>query len=196
MKNKKLIALAAAGVLAVTAVAGGTIAYFTDTADATNVITMGHVDINLNETWNELDGLNVKPNAVLDKEPEITLAAGSENAYIRAKIDITGDLNDAEKAQLLAGINIQDDWTLSEGYYYFNNMFEKAEGGLKSAVLFTQVHIPEVWNNDQANKTFNIIVTAEAVQADNFTPRTNASGLIDGWYMSDGNPVTPSTYNA
>lgn len=197
MKNKKLVALAIAGILGVGAIAGGTLAYFTDSDSKINVITMGHVDIDLTETWDPEDGKNVKPNETIVKIPEIKLKDGSEDAFVRAKIEITGALNDVEKAELLKGIDIQDGWYLStDGYYYFNQMFEKASDGLKSATLFTQVHIPETWNNEQADKTFNIEVSAEGIQADNFEPTKDQNGNITGWFLSNGDPVDVKAYNA
>ena len=49
VKNKKMLALAFIGVLAVAGITGGTLAYFTDSKVAENTITMGDVDINLEE---------------------------------------------------------------------------------------------------------------------------------------------------
>lgn len=51
MKNKKkIVALLLVLVLAITSAVGATLAYFTDTEDATNVFTVGNVDITLKES--------------------------------------------------------------------------------------------------------------------------------------------------
>ena len=49
--------------------------------------------------------------------------------------------------------------------------------------------IPAEWGNEVADLTFEINVSAEAVQADNFTPETDEAGVINGW-----NDITPETY--
>ena len=47
-----------------------------------------------------------------------------------------------------------------------------------------------------ANRSISMDVTAEAIQADNFTPAMDEDGFITGWFMSDGTtPVTPDNYN-
>ena len=52
MKKKYALALAAAAMVGTLAV-GGTLAWFTDTETATNVVTMGNVDITLSENGGE-----------------------------------------------------------------------------------------------------------------------------------------------
>lgn len=56
MKNKKkLVSLVIVLALAVTSLVGGTLAYFTDTDDAKNVMTLGGVDIMQNEQQHTID---------------------------------------------------------------------------------------------------------------------------------------------
>mgnify|MGYP000454696148 CR=1 FL=1 len=66
--KKKLVTVCLVACMAVTAVAGGTLAYFTDEAKKDNTFTVGNVDITLNEdNW---DGENAKlvPHATIKKE--------------------------------------------------------------------------------------------------------------------------------
>ena len=49
MKNKKLKTLVASLALVGAIAVGATLAYFTDSQEAVNTITMGHVDIDLDE---------------------------------------------------------------------------------------------------------------------------------------------------
>ena len=51
--KKKIAALCITAVLALTAVAGASLAYFTDKDQATNVFTVGSVDIELHEEFAE-----------------------------------------------------------------------------------------------------------------------------------------------
>lgn len=61
--KKKILSLCLVLALAATAVVGGTLAYFTDTEKATNVMTIGNVEINIeertydhdNSTWKEFE---------------------------------------------------------------------------------------------------------------------------------------------
>ncbi len=50
MTKKKIVTLAIAAVIAVMAIAGASLAYFTDTKTAENTFTMGNVKITLDET--------------------------------------------------------------------------------------------------------------------------------------------------
>lgn len=97
--NKKLLAMFLVVVMAATAVIGGTLAYFTDTADQTNTFTVGKVDIKLDET--KVDGEQgertendqtfedkIVPGHVFDKDPMITVKEGSEDSYLFLDITI------------------------------------------------------------------------------------------------------------
>lgn len=206
MKNKKLIALAAAGVLALTGIIGGTVAYFTDTDDATNVITMGKVDVDLEEPgWEDPD--DVKPGDQYMKDPQITVAADSEDAYIRAKVTISLKTKDGKDVVDKNGnviqptaaelFEINDGWNPTadaDGYYYYNtklsgpstvNLFKIKKDAAGNEYT---VAIPSTWGNDYADTVLTIDIVAEGIQADNFTPEMNGS-LVTGW-----NGVTPETY--
>ena len=110
MNRKKLVALIMVVALALTTLIGGTLAYFTDTDDATNTFVMGNVDIELDEapvtynpkdyTWiadNEADRVDTNtyggdegllyPGAVLPKDPTVH-NVGLNDAYIRIKVTI------------------------------------------------------------------------------------------------------------
>ena len=83
--KKKIVALCLCVALAVVAIGGATLAYFTDTDAKTNTFTVGKVDITLNETFDAenaklLPGSQTK-NAV-PKEVKIALERGSEDAYV------------------------------------------------------------------------------------------------------------------
>lgn len=228
MKNKKLVA----GLVTVTLVAvlgvGATLAYFTDKEEATNVITMGHVDIELTEPNFDKDDTkpvkdniieNIVPGQTIDKDPTITLAEGSEDAYIRVKLDceFTNAENKTTKLypysinKLIPVLddenkNYNKDWVLSDdGYYYYQKVLDDAN---KSVKMFEEVIIPSEWGNDYADGTLKIVVNAEAIQKDNFIPEKNADEKIVAWYLrdaegnilndSEGNPklVTAEAYKA
>lgn len=199
MKNKKLITLVATVSLIALIGVGATLAYFTDKDETLNTITMGHVDIELDEPIfgqeNENHTIhNVVPNQSITKDPTITVKGDSESCYLRAKVEIGETLNDTQKEELLKGINIQEEnWVLgTDGYYYYQKKVEKT-GSDQTVVLFDKVVIPENWGNEIADKEFVINITAEAIQADNFTP-TETNGKITGWADSKGTPITAEEY--
>lgn len=188
MNKKKVWTLAASLTLAAVVGAGATLAYFTDNADTKNVLTMGHVDVELTEpnfdggTDNTITG--VMPGQTITKDPTITLASGSLDALIRVKLDVTGfeefDKDDGENqyvADVINGLNIDENkWQEVDGYYYYVGTLSD-ESGKNTAVLFDEVVIPTTWNNEVADMTFKINVSVEAVQADN---------LADDFIKTDG----------
>jgi len=91
MKKKVMTAVLAAA-LAGVALVGGTLAYFTDTDQATNTFTTGKVDITLKEDFTQdsklLPGIDVK------KEVYVTNNTGSETAYVRVHVAFPAVVDD------------------------------------------------------------------------------------------------------
>ena len=85
--KKKILALCLVVALAVTAVVGGSLAYFTDTDKAANTFTTGKVDITLNETFTQesklLPGKNI--------EKIVNVTNNEEDAYVRLHIAFPAD---------------------------------------------------------------------------------------------------------
>ncbi len=104
MKNKKkLVALLLVLVMAITSVAGATLAYFTDDDAKTNTFTVGDVNIHIDE-WMEdgeehveyedqklfpIDNSKITKNKIVQ-----TVNDGSESAYIRTFITCPKDMYD------------------------------------------------------------------------------------------------------
>ena len=104
--KKKVLAVALVVILAVTAVAGASLAYLTDTQTQINTFTSGNVDIKLEEykvrlgddgyiaetltewTSDDQNFGKMYPGQVITKNPTIT-NIGSEKAYVAAKITVT-----------------------------------------------------------------------------------------------------------
>lgn len=199
MNKKKLISAVLALVLLVTGVAA-TYAYFTDTKSQTNIITMGNVEIDLAEPKYELANpdftvRDITPGKVIEKDPTITLAATSNTAYVRAKIEVDGKITTLvgnHVDELIEGINFMDGWVLGEdGYYYYNTALTQEN---KTVLVFDKVTIPESWGNETNGMKFEINVTAEAIQAENFTPKTTNDGNIINWLNSKGEAVTVENF--
>lgn len=191
MRRKSILSLVVAVALVAVIGVGATLAYFTDSAEEKNVITTGHVEIDLEEpifhenTNGENKIENVVPNKEIVKDPTVIVKAGSEACYIRTKIEIVG-LEDLEgkNAELIDAITFSEGWVLSQdGYYYYQSPITKNAEQDQSIQFFEKVTIPAGWGNEVADKTIEINVSAEAVQADYFEPTTDADGVITGWPM-------------
>lgn len=196
MNKKKLGLLVLSLVLIATIGVGATLAYFTDADKATNTITMGHVDIDLDEpNYDPEDDddtvEDIVPGQVITKDPTITVAEDSQDAYIRAIITLSNNLTVDQAKELMAGITILDGWFLAEdGYYYYKDVVTAGD----EVVLFKEVKIPEKWGNEVADLTFTIDVSAEAIQAEGFEPTKDANGNITAWLYEDGEAITAETY--
>lgn len=97
--SKKGLAMLLSLVLVIGCVAGGTLAWLTDTTDpVTNTFTVGDIDLTLKETPYNADGTygtpaeNVEnsypliPGNSYKKDPVVEVAAGSEDCYLFVKI--------------------------------------------------------------------------------------------------------------
>ncbi len=200
MKKKVSIIVTAVSLVALIVV-GSTLAFFTSQGTVNNTITTGDVKITLTEPKFKDSGSqdgnviymhDITPGQSIVKDPTIT-NTGSHDAYIRCKLDITGlnfddnaDNEATRRNQLLKGIDISEsNWVLaSDGYYYYQSKLATN----KDVKFFENVKIPEEWDNAFASKSFSINVTAEAIQADNFTPHTT-NEKIDSWKYSNGSEV-------
>ena len=213
MNKKKILALCLIVCMLAIAVVGGTLAYFTDTAEATNTFTMGKVEIELDEP-NYTPGIDNKlkvfPGEIYAKDPTITIAADSEDCYLVATVTITKRANFhtlyandttgikqswglslAGKGKLVSGgiadytavpavengmsgtlLNDVVFLTYSEDVaadtitytFYFKNIHSEGQ----KEVLFTEVNIPSIIDNDDFDTDIAIDVKAYAIQAVGF----------------------------
>lgn len=117
--KKKIVALCLCIALAVVAIGGATLAYFTDTTPAVkNTFTVGNVDIDLTETTGS--SYTVIPGVNITKDPKVTVKADSATSYVFVKVEknnwndtmlsyTMGDgwtqlMNDSDPAAAVAGV--------------------------------------------------------------------------------------------
>jgi len=195
MKNKVVIALVAVA-LAALMIVGGTLAWFTDKDTATNVVTLGNINIELTETNPVPGGDPVKgiaydamPGAELAKDPTVT-NVGDNDAYVRLAVAIApvendpayAALSDADKdevdanlAALAEAIAYNKTAFTKVGNYFYYTANKGVLAPAATATLFDKVVLPGEWDNTMANIQFNIVVTAEAIQVDN-----NEAAIAEG----------------
>lgn len=192
--KKKLVAGGLVAALAATAIGGATLAYFTDEEKAVNTFTVGTVDITLTEDkWVESDAKLI-PGRVIDKNPTITLEAGSEDAYTFMKVQLSKDFVDLLTEYATAvGVtdpadygDVIDDWfvsevgpkvmsvNLTEGYVILGVMSPKSAGD--SVTYFDRVTVPTGVTKEMLSDkdNYTITVTGYAIQEEGFDTREEA----------------------
>ena len=167
--KKKIIAVCLIVALAATAVVGGTLAWFTDDEEATNTFTVGNVDITLTEPNWEGSGSNdapeVYPGEPLAKDPTVK-NDGANPCFVRIKVTGLDCLAPAGMITYKTDYvtdKLGDNWVDGgDGYFYYNQVLAV---GATTDALFDQIVIPTDLENGDAESEFNVVVTAEAVQA-------------------------------
>jgi predicted ribosomally synthesized peptide with SipW-like signal peptide len=191
-KKKAATLVVATGLIGAIGI-GSTLAYFTDSESASNVVTTGDVDISL--SYSELSFENFLPGDLIENGSVLTVEDHSADSYLRVSLDITGTEGaEAQTADFAALIEDQLNdygWVAGEGgYYYYQPDAGIAVPG--DYTIFDDVTIPVEWGNEYKNLSFYVTINAEAIQARNFTPYTTADGTIYAWYESEI-PVAPVT---
>lgn len=165
----KRIGILLFGIVAIVALlANGTLAYYTASEKATNVITSGNVDLEIHEKTIEgkdfpKDGVEVMPGDIVSKI--VTFEnTGNHPLYLRVKL--TKGVDDAElTAEECLDIDINaTDWTYKDGYYYYNTALKSDQ---ITTPLFTEVSINgKHVDNNYLGKMFSLNITAYAVQSE------------------------------
>ena len=171
-KTKKILMLVLCAALLVGASVMGTVAYLTDTDDATNTFTIGAVDIELKEyeladngysktetEVGELKDIKLIPGREIEKNPFITVGEDSEDCWLFVVVE--NGLGDAVTINWVEG-----DWVNIDGTNVWQYK-EAVEAGEKVDV-FPSITCSESLTNAQFEEieSKNIVITAYAVQAD------------------------------
>ena len=154
--------------------ASGTLAYYTATEQAHNVITSGGIDIALQEYADAGDALvpfedvdGVMPGMEVSKIVCVE-NTGASDAWVRVSVTKGIELaqaGDTEPDLDLLVLDIdEENWTEQDGYYYYNRALRPGE---TTEPLFTTVTFAETMGNEYQNSTAAIDVTADAVQTAN-----------------------------
>ena len=166
MNKKKILSLALVVCVAAILAIGGTLAYFTDYDQATNTFTVGDVDITLTEpAWDDEEHDDVYPGEALPKDPTVT-NDGDNPCFVRIGVAGLDCLQPAGmityETNYVAGA-LGDKWSLGDdGYFYYT---EPLEVGASTSALFQQIRMPIGLTNDADSVENDVVVTAQAVQA-------------------------------
>ena len=159
VSSRAFIALLAL-VLVIGCVAGGTVAWLVAKTDTVvNTFTYGNINIDLTETT----GTNYKviPGTVIEKDPKVTVKAGSEACYLFVKV---------EKVGMFTGMSyeIADDWTELESGVYYRQVGSVTADTSFEIIKNNKITVSETLTKENiptANPTLKI--TAYAVQQEN-----------------------------
>ena len=218
MKKFKALLVVACALLLVAASVFGTMAYLTSTDTVTNTFTVGKVNIKLDEASVNTDGSLVEgaarvkansykllPGHTYHKDPTVTVEAGSEDSYVRMKVEVknidqlkavftdasyygtngvfllqklVGDWDNAK----WASVGYEQSADGKTGTYEFR--YYQKTGPATLEPLFTTITIPGSVDAAGLEKLGNvqIKITGEAIQADGFTDANAA------WNAFTANP--------
>lgn len=177
------------------AIAGwGTVAFFSSSDRAHNVITTGSVSIQLVETMKTDDGTEVPfpPDGLRGQMPGTSVSkivrvknTGAE-AWIRVKVDTAiRDHQGRELPTTIGNVSLisfqvnNPDWVEKDGFYYYQRPVATGE---HTSVLFDAVRFAGEMDNTYENCRVSVDVTAQAVQtANNPIPAGGNVSDIPGW---------------
>ncbi len=177
--KKRTVALLLSLALLIGLATGGTLAYLTDKSQTVeNTFTVGDINITLHETKGDMVNndpakrtYKIIPGVDLDKDPMVTVKAGSEACWVFIKEEVTNW--PAAKVTYA----IRSEWTLLPGYtnIYYRPQSSLAESG-KDAVLPILVNDKVCVSSDLTKAEVNAITvdpvlkfTAAAIQQDTIT---------------------------
>lgn len=209
MNKKKLWAIAA--VLLAAAVATGVAAWLSDGDIATNAMTAGKVDIRLLQTrWEGLEARDVKPNAVLTKDPRVE-NVGTNPAYVFIKVEMAalpegtvvhsgtstakvGSGTPLFSTQAASGLAYDSaNWELTthsqaggritQVYAYAkNSAMTPLERGETTPAVFEKVRLANVADMAPLKSVSpNVVVTAYAIQTTELGSGGSATSPLEVW---------------
>ena len=134
MKKKTFVLLLALVLIAGAAV-GGTLAWLTDTTEAVqNTFTTSDIDITLVETTSEF---KMVPGCTIEKDPKVTVKAGSEKCYLFVKIEKSSNFDNFMTYTVAADWtplnDTNSDGVADDGVYY--RVVEASNADQEFAVL-------------------------------------------------------------
>ena len=181
MRAKAKLLLIALAAILVTVLTQPTLAYYTTIGRATNVVTSGSLQMQIIEKSGDgsdfpEEGVYIIPGDIVSKQVSVRNICDAP-FYLRVKL-IHGSTNEALNPEECLRMDINTaEWTLVDGYYYFNRILQPGES---TSNLFTQVEIVgSQVDQTHVGSMLSITVDAQAVQSQN-NPAENPWEAL-GW---------------
>ena len=181
------IAIIVLAVMLIASIAVGvTLAYFAADANVVGNVTLGDpVNINITQGGSTVTSLTFSddalPGHVYDQVIGISVPANTSDALLRAKLTISN----TDGATVNVEATTVDSWVEGDDDYYYYNGVASAGDAID---FITAVTIPTSLTNVDANKTFNIDVSVEAIQEANNAARAVWTTAPADW-LDTYNPV-------
>nr|WP_300003263.1 TasA family protein [Tissierella sp.] len=164
--KKRRIMLVSSLILVILLVAGGTMAWFTATADpVVNEFKAGTVIIRVGECFNACDAANVNPGDCIQKHVKF-YNDGTKRMFVRVELDAKF-IDETLEMDGVVSYDIGADWVLhTDGYYYYTKEVAPLTG--KTSEIISEVCFdgPAMDNTYQGAK-FTLTVKSEAIQVTN-----------------------------
>ena len=169
MKAKsRLLIIALAAILA-TVLTQPTLAYYTTIGKATNVVTSGDVQLKIIEKTADgsdfpVEGVYIIPGDIVSKQVSVENVC-DHPFYLRVKL-VSASTNEDLTAEDCLKLDIDTaNWTMVDGFYYFNRILQPGE---ITTALFTEVEIVgSKVDQSHIGSTLSLTVNAYAVQSEN-----------------------------
>ncbi len=174
------IAIIVLSVMLIASIAVGvTLAYFTADANVVGNVTLGDpVNINITQGGSTVTSLtfgeDALPGHVYDQVIGVSIPADTSDALLRAKLTISN----TEGATVTVEATTVEEWVKGEDDYYYYNGVASANDAID---FVTAVTIPTTLTNADANKTFNIDISVEAIQEANNAARSVWTTAPEEW---------------
>ena len=195
--KKKSFVMVLALVLVFAVAVGGVVAWLTDTTGSVvNTFTVGDINITLEESGTNPVGektYQVIPGDVKDKDPKVTVVAGSEACYLFVKVDVANNTVNSKDIYIFDVRTGDGEWKALAGvagvyyrevdaataktgasYYVLKGDTAHANGLVSINENLTKADIEAIKTANQPTLTF----TAYAVQKDNIADVATAWGKI------------------
>ncbi len=179
--TKGLILVLCAAVLVAGSVMG-TLAWLTAKSETiTNTFTVGNISITLTETTG--DTYKLVPGVQVEKDPTVTVKAGSEKCYLFVKV-VNGIAAIEDSEDSIASQMVANDWvalTGVENVYYYNGLVDAGATEQKRPLFANYAVKDDVDDELSAYDDAEIVITAYAVQAGAVGETIDADKALAAW---------------
>ena len=169
MRAKGRLLIIALAAILLTVLTQPTLAYYTTIGKATNVVTSGDIQLRIHEKTADgsdfpAEGVYIIPGDIVSKQVSVENVC-NHPFYLRVKL-VSGSTNRDLTAEECLKMDIDtENWTLVDGFYYYNRPLQPGEITLP---LFTQVEIVgSKVDQSHIGSTLSLTVNAYAVQSEN-----------------------------
>ena len=210
---KKAMLMTLCAIILVVATVFGTMAYLTSDDEVVNTFTVGNVAIKLDEAKVDTNGSLVEgaarvkensykllPGHTYDKDPTVTLLAGSEDSYIKMTVtfskadeldaifapngaNLTSIFNGYDSANWIAKGNTKDATANTRTYeFWYKEAVGTSTADVALDALFDSITVPGTITKEQLAtiEGMTITVNAYAIQADGFADAAAAWEAFKG----------------